>query len=109
MKESNISFSHFCDSFSDTYKDNFTYAGKRALYDYLENLEEDTGEDIELDIVALCCEYSECSTALVCAIEYGHVPDKDEAQEKQEATALEWLQEKTQVVVFDGGIIIAQF
>ena len=49
----------FCDSFWDTYKDNFSYHGKRALFDYLENLSEDTGEDIELDIVALCCEYTE--------------------------------------------------
>ena len=45
----------------DTYKNNFTYEGKRALFDYLENLEEDTGTEIELDTIALCCEYSEYS------------------------------------------------
>ena len=37
----------------------FTYKGKQALFDYLEYYEEDTGEQIELDVVALCCEYSE--------------------------------------------------
>ncbi len=59
MIKQNVNFSMFCDSFSDTYKDNFTYYGKRALFDYLENLSEDIGEDIELDTIALCCEYSE--------------------------------------------------
>lgn len=54
-----VTFSTFTDSFSDSYKDNFTYEGKRALFDYLENLEEDMGEEIKLDTVALCCEYSE--------------------------------------------------
>ena len=29
-----INFSQFCDAFSDTYKNNFTYEGKRALFDY---------------------------------------------------------------------------
>lgn len=54
-----IGFSQFCDAFSDTYKGNFTYEGKRALFDYLEQLEQDMGEEIELDTVALCCEYTQ--------------------------------------------------
>lgn len=53
--------SMFMDEFrkSETYKDNFTYEGLSALYDYLEELTESTGEDLELDIVAICCDYSE--------------------------------------------------
>lgn len=54
-----INFSEFCDSFSETYKNNFSYEGKRALFDWLEQYSEDTGENIELDTVALCCEYDE--------------------------------------------------
>jgi len=54
-----ISFSDFCDSFSDSYKNNFSYEGKRALFDYLEEHSEELGEDIELDTVALCCDYTE--------------------------------------------------
>lgn len=38
---------------------NFTYKGLRALFEYLETLEEDTGYKIELDVIALCCDYSE--------------------------------------------------
>jgi hypothetical protein len=38
---------------------NFTYKGLRALFQYLESLEDDTGDKIELDVIALCCDYSE--------------------------------------------------
>ena len=41
--------------------DQFSYEGLEVLFDYLEELSEDTGEPIELDVVALCCEYYESS------------------------------------------------
>jgi hypothetical protein len=40
-------------------KDNFTYEGLAVLFDYLEELEASTGEEIELDVIAICCEYNE--------------------------------------------------
>jgi len=62
MKESNLSFCTFTDKFRDyfngDYKDNFSYDGLKALYDYLEQYEEDCDTEIELDIIALCVEYS---------------------------------------------------
>ena len=54
-----INFSQFCDSFSESRTNQFTYEGKRALFEYLEQYSDDTGEDVELDIIALCCEYTE--------------------------------------------------
>lgn len=55
------SASQFVDEFkkSDTYKDNFSYHGLQALYEYLDELSDQIGEDIELDVVAICCDYSE--------------------------------------------------
>ena len=44
---------------SDTYKRNFSYEGLNSLFDYLEELEEDMGKEMEFDPVAICCEYSE--------------------------------------------------
>ena len=41
------------------YKDNFSYDGLKALNADFENYEYDTGEKIELDVVGICCEYSE--------------------------------------------------
>ena len=40
-------------------KDNFSYDGLIALYEYLEMLEDDLGQPCYLDVIALCCEYAE--------------------------------------------------
>jgi hypothetical protein len=37
----------------------FTYEAKAALYEYYTGMEEETGTEIELDIIAICCEMSE--------------------------------------------------
>ena len=58
MKET-ISLERFCDGFPDSYKDNFSYDGKCALYDYFEQLESDLDSEIEYDPIAFCCEYTE--------------------------------------------------
>jgi hypothetical protein len=62
--------------FTDTFrnmgrKDQFSYAGLHALYEYLEQLAEDTGEPMELDVIALCCDYSEYATLAEYNTEYG--------------------------------------
>ena len=44
---------------SDTYRNNFSYEGLSSLFDYLEEIEESTGEELEFDPIALCCEFSE--------------------------------------------------
>jgi hypothetical protein len=94
-----VNFSRFCDSFSDTYKNNFSYEGKRALFDYLENSSEETGEDIELDTIALCCEYSE----------YENFEDITKSYEMIET--MEDLENHTVVIPIQGkeGLIIAEF
>ena len=40
-------------------RDQFSYKGRVALFDYLESLAEDLGKPIQLDVIALCCEYTE--------------------------------------------------
>ena len=59
MKQS-INFHQFQDAFERMGRGTqFSYEAQRALFDYLENLEQDLGEEIELDVIALCCEYQE--------------------------------------------------
>tara|TARA_R100000808_G_C2121191_1_gene132442 strand:- start:216 stop:590 length:375 start_codon:yes stop_codon:yes gene_type:complete len=41
--------------------DNFSYQGLQLLFDYLAGWEEDTEEEIELDVIALCCEFTEAT------------------------------------------------
>ena len=40
-------------------KENFSYSGLNALYEYLTVLEDDTGVEQELDVIGLCCEWTE--------------------------------------------------
>ena len=37
----------------------FSYGGATALYEYFMDLEEDTGEEMEFDPIAISCEFSE--------------------------------------------------
>ena len=56
----NIGFCQFCDAFRDADRnENFSYQGKKALFDYLEEYSDSTGEPVELDVIALCVEYNE--------------------------------------------------
>jgi hypothetical protein len=33
--------------------------GLRALFNYFEQYEEETGQEVELDVIAICCDYDE--------------------------------------------------
>ncbi len=117
-----ISKSDFIDTFkkSETYKDNFSYEGLEALFDYMEDLENDIGQ-IEFDMVCIACDYSEYKTAWEAMEQYqpDDMPvidmekhagiDLVELQELREAEALEWLEDHTEVIKFDTGIIIRDF
>ena len=58
MKQT-INFDQFYNSFQVFRPDNFSRAGLKALFDYLEEYERNTETEIELDVIALCCEYTE--------------------------------------------------
>tara|TARA_R110000824_G_C14747289_1_gene628147 strand:- start:176 stop:529 length:354 start_codon:yes stop_codon:yes gene_type:complete len=62
MKQT-INQTQFIDAFQswDTYKDNFSYDGLVLLFDWLEELEEQSEFETELDVVGICCDFSELS------------------------------------------------
>lgn len=94
-----INFSQFCDAFRDAGReDQFTYKGKKALFEYLEMLEDDCDMAIELDVIALCCEF----------VEYD---DLEELQgDYPDIESIEDLHEHTQVIEFNNGqLIIAAY
>ena len=92
--------------YADRENAGWSYAGARALADYLEELESDTGEEMELDVVAIRCDFSECESASEAALSYGWNDDENDEDDDKEAAALEYLRDHTQVIEFDGGIII---
>ena len=44
---------------SDNYKNNFSYEGLHALFEYIEQVEDDIGEEFEFDMIGICCDYTE--------------------------------------------------
>lgn len=68
-------------------QDNFSKAALREIFDYLEQLSDDTGENVELDVVAICCDYNELS--IEDFVEYYNVAVDDEECSKEWGEAVE--------------------
>lgn len=90
----------FRQAFKDSGRnDNFTYEGLGALFEYFEGLEEDTGEEMELDVIGICCDFSEYENIKEFQENYG-----DEYQ------TIEDIEDQTTVIPVDGDrFIIQQF
>jgi len=81
-------------------EEQFTRQGLKALFDYLEELGDDCGEEIELDVIALCCEF----------VEYDSLEDFHSEYDKDDYPTLEVLRDHTQVIEIDNeSFIIAAF
>ena len=91
--------------------DQFSYEGLEVLFDYLDNLSEGTGEPIELDVIALCCDYYESSIEELIDnynIDLSEV-DKDDPDSIIDAVR-EYLEDNTSVCgEVDGGFVYAVF
>jgi hypothetical protein len=61
-----ITQSAFIDAFTCAGRANqFSRPALGLLLEHFEQIEEDTGEEIELDVVSICCDYAESSTGEV--------------------------------------------
>ena len=78
--------------------DNFSSEALGLLFDFFEDMEADTGEQIELDVIATCCEYCESTLEDINKDYNQEFEDLDEAEE--------WLQERTCVVGSTGDTIV---
>ena len=78
------------------------------MFDYLEDLADDCDIEMELDVIAICCEFSEYDSAMEAAKNYNFEPDEDD-EDDQETAALEFLEYHTSVITFDGGVIIQDY
>lgn len=117
--KANITQSDFIHGFSESRKDQFSYNALAAIYNYLIEYEDSTGEELEFDPIAICCDFCEYDSAWGAMQQYQpkNMPtiddsegmDLEELGEAQEEAALEWLQDNTQVIEFDGGIVVQNF
>ena len=79
--------------------DQFSYDGLGALFDWLDELSADTDTPYELDVIGLCCEFTE----------YSNLTEIKDIYSNTEINNIDDLYDNTIVIEFDGGIIIQDF
>jgi len=96
-----VTFQDFCAAFRDMNRDdNFSYSGKRALFDYLGD------EDTELDIIAICCEYQEATYEEIAEAYNIESEDEDDLED----AVRDYLEQHTTIVgEVPGGFVYAEF
>lgn len=95
-----------------TFRDAFQRAGRASQFSYealgllFEYLDELSGEPLELDVIAICCEYAEM-TAQEVRDAYGLDTPEDEEEAED---VRDYLNEKTSIVgETDAAFVFAQF
>ena len=98
MKQT-ISFTQFLAAFNAVNRtEQFTYAGLRALYDWLEQMDEDCGTETELDVISLCCEFSE----------YEDLKEFHRNYDEEDYPDIDTIRDHTQVIEIDDESFIIQ-
>jgi hypothetical protein len=71
--------------------------GLRALFNHFEQYEEETGQEVELDVIAICCDYDENHWEDVAANYSIDLTDCEDEEDKISAVR-EYLEENTFLV-----------
>lgn len=82
----------------------FSYEALNELFRYYEETEDATGEQMELDVIAICCEWSEHDTESMIAA-YGYLVEREEDCDNDDyADAIaEYIQDNESTVIGLGG------
>lgn len=86
------------------YSNAWSRAGAFAMAHHLESTEQDTGEQMEFDAVAIRSQFAEYPSAVQA---HNDTSSNDDLTEDDEEKALEWLRDNVSVIEFDGGVIIS--
>jgi len=87
----------------------WSYAGARALAEHLEEIDRESEQEMDFDRVAIRCEFSEYTSATEAAGNYDWEPGEDADEDEAEKSALQYLQDRTTVIKFTGGVIIQDY
>lgn len=71
----------FIKAFEDMGRANFSTEGLQALFYHIECFEECTGTDTELDVIALCCEYTEYNNFKEFTADYSNIESIKELED----------------------------
>ncbi|MAK37229.1 MAG: hypothetical protein CMC15_13835 [Flavobacteriaceae bacterium] len=107
-----VSEDEFISAFDDYNRsENFTVSARRAMFEYFEELEEAFGEPLLLDVIGICCEYSEYADEDEVKEAYG-LEEDDEIEDYTDVipaytfdtsgpNALEWKHVQSSIVIRD--------
>ena len=88
-------------TFTNAMRESFTYEAIQALWDYFEQYESDTGEELELDPGAFRCEFNE----------YSSLEDFHNDYDEEEYPTIKDIENSTTVIPFEKteGFLIRAF
>jgi hypothetical protein len=89
-----VTKSIFIDSFNSVRPENFNYSGLCALFDYFDDMDDLGGESIELDVIAICCDFTQYTV--------------EDALEAHRVESIEELEELATVLHCDDETIVIQ-
>jgi hypothetical protein len=93
-----IDFSDFREAFRRYNRESsYTREGLEMLFNYFEELESDLGEEIELDVIAICCDYDENHWEDVASNYSIDLTDYEDEDDKIEAVR-DYLTDRTTLV-----------
>jgi len=116
-----LSTFEIADALSNDSNANWSRAGAFALAEYLEEYEESTGEELELDVVAIRCDYSEFESFQDWLSEYYGEPleqafksagidlEGEEDDDEKDELIRSHINDHGQLIEFSGGIIVSSF
>ena len=110
MKQS-VNFCAFVDAFHAHQRyDQFGYEALKVIFDYLEEYEDSTGEEIELDVIAICCDYTVQGHTGIAQDYSIDLSEADGDADEEEKIVLDYLNENTAVLgQCETGIVYQQF
>lgn len=110
MKQS-VNFYEFVEAFRACGRENqFSRDALSAIFDCIESYEDDSGEEIELDVIAICCEWSEDAPTDIA--EYYDIDISEcEDEESVANTVMDYLDYRTSgaTLLDNGNIVYVQF
>jgi hypothetical protein len=104
-----IDFSEFTAAFRDYGRSaQFSEDALYLIFGYIEDMETETGEQVELDVIAICCEYAERAAEQIAA-DYGVEVDLDLLDDpSNEEERAEALVEAVRDYLADGGYLVGE-
>lgn len=106
-----LSKSSFIDAFKQSSrKDQFSYEALEAIFDYLEEYSDSTGEPVEFDIVGICCDWAEAHWSDIAreySIDLNDFTDDTDDDERIQAV-YEFISDNTTVIDLGEGLFVYQ-